>query len=233
MELIENFNDAAKFTGRLIGNIGNLIMLIIVAIIPIVDLIFLGYVGKIIKEGKNIDSPPTLSNYVGLFVDGLKIVVAAIVYLLVPIVVVAVIVAISMPVTGLELIANPLAFAASLLAAVGATLIIAFAFMIFGVVAIGNMIRSGKFTKIFAFGENWRIISKIGVGKYLAWLICAFLLGIICGGFSSIPAIGWVIGAIVGVFFGVFVARSLARWLDVALEASLPPVIPQPPSPPS
>lgn len=232
MELVDNFNDAAKFTGKLISNIGNLIILIIVAVIPIVDLIFLGYMAKIIKEGRNIDSPPTLSNYAGLFVDGLKVVIAAIVYLLVPIVIVAVLAVISAPFIGVSFIFNPWAFATSLMAAVAVALIVAFAFMIFGVVAIGNMIRSGSFMKIFAFGENWKIMSKIGVGKYLAWLICAFVLGIICGGFNAIPVMGWVIGAIVGVFFGVFVARSLARWLDAALESSLPPAIPPPPPAP-
>jgi hypothetical protein len=111
-------------------------------------------------------------------------------------------------------------------------LVIFFVFSIFGVAAIGNMIRNNKFMKIFAFGEGWKIISKTGFGKYLAWLVLVFVLGLIGSGFG---AVNWILGAIVSVFIGILVARSFSTLLDEALgQPTQPPAVTViPPAPPS
>ncbi|MEM3372542.1 MAG: DUF4013 domain-containing protein, partial [Candidatus Korarchaeum sp.] len=82
MELSENLNRAASFTGKLFSDIGNLILLIVINLIPLVNFIFTGYMAKIIRESP--EDPPKLSDYGKLFVDGLLIFIAALIYALIP-----------------------------------------------------------------------------------------------------------------------------------------------------
>jgi hypothetical protein len=74
LNLSDNLNKAASFTGKVFSDIGNLILLIVLNIIPIVNLIVLGYMAKIIRESP--DEPPKLSDYGKLFVDGLLVLIA-------------------------------------------------------------------------------------------------------------------------------------------------------------
>ncbi|MGD0329248.1 MAG: DUF4013 domain-containing protein [Nitrososphaeria archaeon] len=232
MDIIENFNEAGRFTGRLFKNIGNLVILIVLAIIPIVDFIFLGYLGKLIREGRSLDEPPKLSDYGKLFVNGLKIIIAVIVYAIIPAIILGVLALPFMHTFSLGFLVSPMAFIGSIFAYVVIAVVIFFVFSIFGVAAIGNMIRNDRFMKIFAFGEAWAIISKTGFGKYLTWLVLVFILGLIGSAFG---ALNWILGAIVSVFIGIFVVRSFSTLLDEALgQATQPPAVTvNPPAPPS
>lgn len=91
-------------------------------------------------------------------------------------------------------------------------LVLLFAFMVIGVMAIGNMVRTGDFSKVFAFSENWGLIQKIGLANYLIWLVVMFLVLIVVGAIGSV--IPWVGGAIAGVFSYAFFGKSLALILD-------------------
>lgn len=219
MEIIENFDDAGKFTGKIFSKIGNLIILIILSIIPIVNFIVVGYLGRIIREGRKISEPPIISEYGKLFFEGLKIIVATIVYALVPIILLVILVLASIPVTHWYpgQIPAPGTFI-GLMAGVGSiVLIVLFIFLIFGVIAIGNMIRTNNFMKIFAFGENWKIITKIGFIKYIIWLVLVFVIMLVCAAISDAL---WIIGAIVDLIAGIFVARSFGSILDEVLGVS-------------
>lgn len=218
MEIVENFDEAGKFTGKLFSKIGNLIILIILSIIPIVNFIVVGYLGRIIKEGKKISEPPIISDYGKLFFEGLKIVVATIVYALVPIILLAIIVLASIPVTQWypgQMMA-PGTFIGLMTGYGVIALLVLFVFLIFGVIAIGNMIRTNNFMKIFAFSENWKIITKIGLTKYIIWLVLVFVIGLIC---AAISGVLWFIGAIVDLIAGLFVARTFGNLLDEVLIA--------------
>ncbi|MGB9631650.1 MAG: DUF4013 domain-containing protein [Candidatus Methanodesulfokora sp.] len=211
MNLSDNLNKAGSFTGKVFSDIGNLILLIVLNIIPIVNFIVLGYMAKIVRESP--DEPPKLGDYGKLFVDGLLVLIALIIYAIIPsILLIAGVFMAGLGPFGISRFASPLA----LLAGGGlfiAGLILLFIFMIFGVMAIGNMIRSGmNFSKIFAFSENWELIKKVGLGNYLIWYIVIFIVALILGAIGSV--IPWVGGAIAGVFVYLFVGKSLALLLD-------------------
>ncbi|MEM4582028.1 MAG: DUF4013 domain-containing protein [Candidatus Korarchaeum sp.] len=207
MELSENLNRAASFTGKLFSDIGNLILLIVISLIPIVNFIIMGYMAKIIRESP--EDPPKLSDYGKLFVDGLLIFIAALIYALIPALIMMVGgIGLTLPRESYGGVMSSLIFTPFLI--IG--LILLFAFMFMGVIAIGNMVRTGNFSKIFAFSENWGLIERIGFARYLIWLVIMFVILLIIGAIGSV--IPWVGGAIAGVFFGVFFGKSLALILD-------------------
>lgn len=234
MEIVENFDEAGRFTGKLFSKIGNLIILIILSIIPIVNFIVVGYLGRIIKEGRKISEPPILSDYGKLFFEGLKIVIAVIVYALVPIILLIISLLIFVPLEswGMEQIFSPgMLLRGALIVPVTLAIIILFVFLIFGVIAIGNMIRTNNFMKIFAFSENWSIINRIGLVKYIIWMVLVFVISLIG---AAISGAFWIIGAIVDLIIGVFVARSLGSILDEVIstvEGAQPEKVLPPPPP--
>jgi hypothetical protein len=97
-------------------------------------------------------------------------------------------------------------------------LILTFIFAIFGVIAIGNMIRTGNFSKIFAFRENWQLIQRIGLGNYILWLVVMFVIGLIAVAIGS--AIHWVVELILWALLFVFYGKSLALVMNEAMGTS-------------
>jgi len=181
--------------------------LIILDIIPIVNLLVLGYVSRVIKEHPDSKELPPLENYWNLWVQGLKIVVAAIIYMIIPIILVVPF----MVLTALAWIAFPSLPAVGWLVAIPMLIIgvlLAFFLAIILAMAIVNMVRKDSFGKAFAFGEILGVIGKVGWGTYILWLIILFVCIFIVGGIGSIPAIGWILSLIISPIFGVFVARS-------------------------
>ena len=215
MDLSDNLNRSASFVGKLFSDAGNLLILIILGIIPIVNLIVTGYFARIVRE--NPEEPPKLSDYVKLFIDGLLVAIAAIIYMIVPIIILGVGIAFSI---GGYAFYSPMSLLSSLLSSglVIVGVILAFIFAIFGVIAIGNMIRTGNFSKIFAFSENWQLIQRIGLGNYILWLVVMFVIGLIAATIGS--EIHWVVGSILGALLEVFYGKSLALMMNEAMGTS-------------
>jgi hypothetical protein len=195
-----------------------LVILIVLDLIPIANWIVIGYAARALRESPGADTPPKLEEYGKLFVDGAKIFVASLIYMLIPLIlfgagVGSLIVGMGMPGgpdfalrTGRMLF---LGGTGLLLVLIG--VIVAFLMLIVLAAGIAHMIKTGSFGKAFAFGEIFRIIGKIGLGKYIAWLILVAIIGAVVGfGTGAIPAVGWVISAIIGPPLIVFFFRSLA-----------------------
>ena len=194
------------------GDIGRLIILIGLFIIAIVDLIVLGYEARVLRESPGHGTPPKLEKYGELFVDGLKIFFASLLYLLIPL--------IQVIVGGAGMAAGFTSFSGSMVVPavfVGATgvvvfligLVLLFVLLLILDIGLANMIKTGKFGRAFAFGEIFKIIGGIGCVKYIAWIIVTIIIGAVVYGLSRIPYIGWIISAIIQPIFGVFVFRSL------------------------
>jgi hypothetical protein len=215
VDLSDNLNRSASFVGKLFSDVGNLLILIVLGIIPIVNLIVTGYFARIVRE--NPEEPPKLSDYVKLFIDGLLVAIATIIYMIVPIIILGVGIALSI---GGYAFYSPMSLLSSLLSSglliVG--VILAFIFAIFGVIAIGNMIRTGNFSKIFAFRENWQLIQRIGLGNYILWLVVMFVIGLIAATIGS--EIHWVVGSILWTLLEVFYGKSLALMMNEAMGTS-------------
>jgi len=60
-------------------DIGRLILLIVLNIVPIVNFIVVGYAVKVVRETPSSNEPPALRGYVEMWIQGLKVTVAAII----------------------------------------------------------------------------------------------------------------------------------------------------------
>jgi hypothetical protein len=218
--LSDNLTNSFAFAKKLFSDFGRLVILIVLDLIPIVNLIVTGYASRVLRESPGADSPPKLENYGDMFIDGLKIVVVSIIYMLIPLILIAAGVGSFFVAMVTEGGPNfmPGAFKPAymgLLSGTGIALaligvLVAFVMLILLAAGIAHMIKTGKFGKAFAFSEILNLIGKIGWGKYIAWLILVVILAAIVGAIAgAIPVVGWLLGAIIGPAVTVFYFRSL------------------------
>ena len=213
MNLSENLSNSFEFAKKLLSDGGRLIILIVLDIIPIVNWIVIGYAARVLRESPGTEAPPKLEKYGDMFVDGAKVTFASLIYMLIPIILIA---------TGASsLFAGMLSFqgefAAPSVMLGGTGVVLLLVGILLGIILLfllaagmAHMLKTGKFGKAFAFGEVLGIIRRIGWGKYIAWIIVLVVISLIIGGAAGlIPYVGWVISAIISPILSVFVFRSL------------------------
>jgi hypothetical protein len=208
MTLSENLNSSFNYAKALVRDIGRYIILLILNIIPLVNLTVTGYGARIIKTTPEVNELPKLERYWDLFIDGLKIAVAGLIYMIIPGILVGLGAgSVFGGVSGLMTGGFVLAGFGALLLLVG--LVLAFVLALFFAMGIAHMVRTNKFGKAFAFGEIRQIIGRIGWGRYIAWLLVLFVIAVVIGAVtSSIAPFGSIISAILGPFLVAFYFRS-------------------------
>ena len=218
MDLGKNLQNAFDFAKEMTVDAGRWIILIILSVIPIVNLITLGYASKVIKESPNPRTPPKLEKYVELWIQGLKVIVALIIYMIIPLIIfglgagaffgalmgAGIFGTVS---GGAGWLSWPLAGLAGLAFIIG--VIVTFLITIFAVMGITHMIKKDQFGKAFAFKEIIGIIGKIGWGDYILWLIVIFVINLIYGAIGGIPWMGWIITTVLIPPYAVFISRSI------------------------
>lgn len=202
------------------SDVGRLIILIVLDVIPIVDWIVIGYAARVLRESPSSDVPPKLERYGEMFVDGAKIFFASLIYMIIPVILIAAGIAsivASFLVPGETIgpnfmIPNPgaMVFGGAAIAFVLIGVVLAFFFLLILSVGIAHMTRTGKFGKAFAFGEIFGIIHGIGWVRYVGWVVLVFVIAAVVGGVAgAIPYVGWLISIIIAPLLAVFIFRSL------------------------
>lgn len=233
MNLNENLNNSFAYAQKMFSDFGRLLILVVIDLIPLVNFIGTGYAMRCLRETPGTDAPPTLEKYGDLFVDGLKLFVVAFIYMLIPLIIMAIGAAtLVIPwgtrsgpgwVTG----GNPL-MGMTLLGGIGllfmlVAMALAFLMLIILGTGIAHMIKTNNLGKAFAFGEILKIIGKIGWGKYIGWVILVAVIGFIVGVITAaIPVLGWVIGAIISPSLTVFFFRSLGLLYSEGAQQPVP-----------
>lgn len=214
MKLEENFTESIDFSLKLLKDAGRFIILIILCIIPIVNFIVLGYVSRVVKETPRSDSPPALEKYDELWVEGAKVFVAALIYFIVPGLLLGLGAAFFAPfpfppfLLGLRVIIISLA------------LILLFLALIFAVIGLVHMIKTEDFGNAFNFERIISIIKSYGWGRYLLWLLIVYAIVLVISAIGTIPYIGWIITAVISPLLAVFLGRSAALVYE---EGAVPP----------
>ncbi len=207
MKIGENLGASVDYAKMLFSDAGRLLILIILAIIPIVNLVVVGYIGEILKHSVDSKKLPPLEKYWSLWVQGLKIAVVCLIYMIIPFVLIAPFVFVFslswaeigyLP-TYSWIIVVPLLIIGTVLA---------FFLAIIFAMAIVNMVRKNSFGKAFAVGEITSLIGRIGWSTYLLWIIVIFVIAVIVELIGSIPVVGWIIALVLSPLFGIFSARS-------------------------
>lgn len=219
MDLTENLSNSFEYAKKLFSDFGRLVLLIILNVIPLVNWIVTGYACRVLRESPESQEPPKLEKYGDLFVEGAKVFIVSIIYMIVPLILIFSGVGSfigAMMVGGPDFMRGTRPGTTLLFSGVGLALVLigvllAFVILVILGIAVAHMVKTGQFGKAFALHEVLNIIQKIGWGKYLAWVILAAVVsgvvGMIAGG---IPAVGWLINAIISPAVTVFFFRSLA-----------------------
>jgi len=219
LDLPDNLSNSYEYAKKLFSDFGRLVILIVLDLIPLVNWVVVGYAARVLKESPGADAPPKLENYGRMFVDGAKIFFATLIYMLIPLILIAA--GVGSFLAGVVMTGGSdfmKGFTPEQMFVLGGTgvalvligVVLAFLMVIILAAGVAHMIKTGKFGKAFALGEIFRTVGKVGWLKYLAWVILvAIISGIIGAVVGSVPYVGWIISAIIGPPVMVFFFRSL------------------------
>ncbi|HOT03126.1 MAG TPA: DUF4013 domain-containing protein [Methanolinea sp.] len=206
------------------GLVGHWKRWILLIISTIIFPLMMGYTMEIWR-GKT--PAPEPAQWGKLFIDGLKLLVAAIIYAI-PVILIILIFGGFAFISAIqeaamsgdpEFFTNNMEVLMPLVAAfmVGVliALIVAFILMLFSTIGFVRMARTERFGEAFNFGAILETIRKIGWGSYILALIILFIVaGIIwfvINLFNMIPFIGWLITLILLPLLIIFEARYVTR----------------------
>lgn len=176
----------------------------ILLIIPIVNFIPFGYALGVMKgaiEGK--PSMPEWTDWGNLFVKGLLAFVIAIIYMLIPIIVLA----LSAGGAVAAVISGNMAVATGALGGIIIGLLLALIMIFLFYMGIGMYVKTDSIGAAFKFGEILARIKSV-FGDYLATFIVILILEIVVGIFNVIPLLGFLI-QIFGGFYVSVVAMNM------------------------
>lgn len=197
--------------------IGGFMLLLSFLLIP--AFIAYGYLLRAIRSNlAGEPEPPTFGDWGELIVDGLKVFVIGIIYMIVPLIVMFVTVGgfLAGIATGSE--AGAAAGLGTLLLGMLATFVLALVFGYFAVVGIVNFANEDRFGAAFDVGT----LTDVGINGDFAvpWLVSVgvFLgVSIIVGALNIIPGLGALVGVFLN-FYALIVAANL--WADGYLAAT-------------
>jgi len=196
---------------------------ILLVISSIIFPLILGYVMEIYRGP---ESPPELRQYGRLFIDGLKLIAAWIIYML-PVIAVIVLtgglaIIAAMNTTGAggldEVFRYPdlfLPILAGFFAGILIAIVLAILISLIATIGVIRMARTGRFSEAFNFGGILAIIRTMGWGNYIIAQIILFLVLLVFSAILAlifaIPYIGWIIYFFLLPPLTIFEARYLTR----------------------
>jgi hypothetical protein len=223
MNIVDNITDSLKYP---LNDWVKILILTVISIIPIVNFMSGGYYLRIIKSTlAGVDEVPEFDDLGELFIDGIKLIVVGIVYMIVPLIIYAI--------AWLPLLfaGDPYSVTSSIMSGLTLVLMIV-AFIVTFIVsllllpAIVNMaLYDSEIGAAFRFSEVLDRIKAIGWGDYILWIIAiwvttviaGFIIGIV-GAILLIILIGFLIWFLGGAYLTMFQARSLALLFGESIE---------------
>jgi hypothetical protein len=199
---------------------------IILTIMSIVFPFIIGYTMEIYR-GRAVPFNP--ENYVKLFIDGCKLIIAGIIYFIPVgiIILVSFYPLIMRMITGIlsgeEFTLEPLELAPFILQIIGGTLlafIVGIILFFISTIGLIRMAKMEKFSEAFNFAAILETVRGIGWGAYIvAMIILCLILAVVSVIFSLIDYIP-ILGMIITFFLGVPLTLFEARYLTMMYESS-------------
>jgi len=218
MDVIGSISGAFSFASEAL--FGKWVRWIILIISSIIFPLIMGYTLRIMK---GVTPAPEPEDYLGMFIDGIKMFIIGFVYMIIPCIIGVVIFSLSGGFGALTMlmmnVSKPGAYLGMLAGSFGISFLIFFILMfIFGLFEIIGMVqfaRTGSMGAAFAFSEILERIGKIGWGSYLiALILLGVIFFIIYGILSLIPVIGWLLTLILMPYLSIVGARVYSLLYD-------------------
>ncbi|PWR70723.1 DUF4013 domain-containing protein [Methanospirillum stamsii] len=202
------------------GLIGKWMRWIILIICSIIFPLIMGYSLRVMK---GVTPAPEPGEYVGMLIDGIKMIIINIVYMIIPIIIGIVVFSLSggfgsLTMLGMN-VSDPVAYMGLLFASFGLSLlvfmIVAFIFSLFGIIGMVRFARMDSMGEAFAFGEITATIGRIGWVQYiLALIVLMIILFVIYMILGMIPVIGILLELILAPYISIAIARYYSQLYD-------------------
>lgn len=223
MNIVDNITDSLKYP---LNDWTKILILTVISIIPIVNFVSGGYYLRIIKSTlAGIDEVPGFDDLGELFIDGIKIIIVGIVYMIVPLIIYAIaflpLLFAGDPSSMMSGIMSGLTIVLMIIA-----LVVTFIISLLLLPAIINMaLYDSELGAAFRFSEVLDRIKTIGWGDYILWIIAIWITSAIAGlviGIVGFILLFIIIGIVVlvagGAYISMFQARSLALLFEESIE---------------
>ncbi len=174
-----------------------------------------GYTLKVMKSTlAGYDELPEFDDWGGMLIDGFKIYIVEVAYLIIPFIIIFVGALGLVTAVASGIIISPSTYVELVLTVI-VGIILLIIFELFGTIAIANMAFYDKLGAAFKFSEILETISKIGWGKYIIWYIITIIITIVAGIIADIlrliPYIGIIIALLVVYsYLFIYSGRSVA-----------------------
>lgn len=186
---------------------GKWVQWILLAISTIIFPLIMGYMVRIYSGVKPAPEP---GNWVGMFIDGLKLFVIGFIYAIPLFIIMAIfMVPAFMAANG----GDPLLALGSLGIGLLLVLIVGIIISLISAIGIIRFAHTDSIGQAFAFGAILEHIGKIGWGSYIIALIILWIVGIVFGFvvglLGAIPVLGWLITFLLYPVWAIFAARYM------------------------
>lgn len=210
--------------------VGHWVRWIMLVISSFIFPIMYGYTVRIMR---GVEPNYEEESFFGLFIDGVKLMVIYLVYLIIPMLVFIATMGytiFAIIATGGDLtVSSLLPVAGGLVIGLLLTLLIGFFFTLLSIIASVRFSRTGSVAEAFAIGEILKTISRIGWIHYILSLLALFLvLFVVILGITIvevvlafIPVLGWIIGWAMSLLLGPFISLMVSRYYSHLYDASL------------
>jgi len=182
--------------------VGGLLVIFSFLVIPVI--VLEGYMIRVLRRVSEGDTDaPKFENWTKLFVDGLKAIVIAILYLLVPAVIAAVFIG------GGAALANHFTVLGSIVALLGSVLTFVAAVAVWYVLPAALVRFAEKNTMGSAFEYEAYLPILRNRDYATGWLIALAIVvvaGVIVSAVAMVPFVGWVVGAFIAFYTNVMAA---------------------------
>ncbi|MGZ7044551.1 MAG: DUF4013 domain-containing protein [Methanobacterium sp.] len=229
MDIVENITSSLKYP---LSDWTKILILMVISIIPIVNFMSAGYYLRIIKSTlAGINDVPDFDNLGELFIDGIKILILGIIYMIVPIIIFILAAVLAGPASvsyssGYSYYVPFTAFTGLSLVLMVIGFLLAIIVSIIYLPALVNMaLYDGELGAAFRFSEILDRIKVIGWGSYILWIIAIWITTIIVGliigiigGILLIVLIGFIVIFAGEAYLIMFQSRSLALLFAESIE---------------
>ncbi|MFH0966238.1 MAG: DUF4013 domain-containing protein [Methanobacteriota archaeon] len=207
--------------------LGKWVRWIMLVISSIVFPVMYGYTVKVMR---GIEPAYEEESFFTLFIDGIKLCVINVVYMIVPIVVFAATIGYAIfgiiSAGGNFSVQSILPILGGLIGGIILTIILGFIFMLLSIIGSVRFARTDSLGEAFAIGEIVSTIGKIGWVNYIFSLIAlfiavffiVFIIMVIEIVLAFIPILGWIIGWIISLFLGPFLSLMTSRYYSLLYD---------------